>query len=179
MQGGQDTQSLHFATSTVCETLTRHSWMFLPTTCYTGDCGLNFCAASKSMRVRDRTDSLRLAKVQQTPVGRSHSRRLFKEAEAHYSEMTCSFPLITNFTKDGSQAALIDSVSLGVPVPTSQAHATTAAVCSSNLGGLLWVLIQSGYSLLCVRARTVNHWAATRHVAQHKMGCVVAFLLNR
>lgn len=100
-------------------------------------------------------------------AGRSHSQKLFKEGEAPYSEMTPSSPLINNFTKGDLQAALIDSVSLRVPVPTSQAHVATATVCSSNLGRLLWVLIQSGYSLLCVRVHTVNHWAATCHVAQH------------
>lgn len=99
------------------------------------------------MSVRDRTDSPRSAEAQQT----LSAWRLFQEGEAHSSQMTCSFSLINNFTKDGLQAALIDSVSLGVPVPTRQAHTTAAAVCSSNLGGLLWVLIQSGYSLLCVR----------------------------
>lgn len=73
--------------------------------------------------------------------------------------MTCSFPLINNFTKDGLEAALIDSVSLKVLVSTSQAHTTTttaaATVCSSKLGGLLWVLIQSGYSLLSVCESTL------------------------
>lgn len=72
--------------------------------------------------------------------------------------MTCSFPLINNFTKDGLEAALIDSVSLKVLVSTSQAHTTTTAaatVCSSKLGGLLWVLIQSGYSLLSVCESTL------------------------
>lgn len=166
MQGWQDAKILHSRFSTICKTANKtqlgvssKQHVTQETVDWISGPPLNPWALERE-REREVTARGRLKdNKQRVAAGRSSSWRLFK-GEAPSSEMTCSFSLINNFTKDGLEAALIDSVSLKVPALASQAHTDApTTVCSSKLGGLLWVLIQSGYSLLRVRVHTVNRWA--------------------